>query len=159
MPIAHLTGGGNYFEDFTPGDVLRHARGKTIGEIENVQITNMVMNTASAHFDVAAAKEMGFPGRIVFGGVTIAMVIGLAAQDTAENALQELGMDKIRLNTPVFHGDTLTAFTEVLEADPGDRDDCGRVRFRHWGVNQDGQVVMEAERTVLIKKRAYWAGK
>lgn len=159
MSIAHLTGDGNYFEDFTPGDVLRHARGKTVGEIDNVLITNMVMNTASAHFDVEAAKEMGFAERIVFGGVTIALVIGLAAEDTAENALEELGMDKIRLKNPVFHGDTLTAYTEVLEIDPGSREDAGVVRFRHWGVNQDGTVVMEAERTARIKKRAYWASK
>ncbi len=159
MSIAHLTGDSNYFEDFTPGDVLRHARGKTVGEIDNVLITNLVMNTASAHFDVVAAKEMGFPERISFGGVNISIVIGLAAEDTAENALQELGMDNIRLKNPVFHGDTLMAYTEVLDVDPGTREDAGVVRFRHWGVNQDDKVVVEAERTALIKKRAYWAGK
>ena len=159
MAMEHLTGDGNYFEDFTPGDVMHHVRGKTVGEIDNVMITNLVMNTASAHFDVEAAKEMGFPERISFGGVNISLVIGLAAEDTAENALEELGMDKISLKNPVFHGDTLTAYTEVLDVNQGDRDDAGVVRFRHWGVNQNGKVVMEAERTALIKKRAFWAGK
>jgi len=157
--MEHLTGDSNYFEDFTVGDVMAHARGKTVGEIDNVMITNMVMNTASAHFDEEEAKKMGFPERISFGGVNIALVIGMAAQDTAENALEELGMDKIRLKNPVFHGDTLMAYSEVLETDAGDREDAGVVRFRHWGINQDDKVVMEAERTALIKKRAYWSNK
>jgi acyl dehydratase len=159
MSMEHLTGDGNYFEDFIPGDVMQHARGKTVGEIDNVMITNMVMNTASAHFDVVEAQKMGFPERISFGGVNISIVIGLAAQDTTENALEELSMDNIRLKNPVFHGDTLMAYSEVLDVDAGDREDAGIVRFRHWGINQDGKVVMEAERTALIKKRAYWATK
>jgi acyl dehydratase len=64
-------------------------------------------------------------------------------------------MDKIRLKAPVFHGDTLYAFTEVLETADADRPDAGIVRFRHWGVNQDDKVVFEGERTVLIKRRSH----
>jgi acyl dehydratase len=58
----------------------------------------------------------------------------------------------------VHHGDTLYAFTEVLAVDDADRDDAGLVRFRHWGANQDGTVVCEAERTVLVKRRSHWGG-
>jgi itaconyl-CoA hydratase len=82
------------------------------------------------------------------------MVIGLAMQDTGENALCELGLDKIRLKAPVFHGDTLYAFTEVLATNAADQDDAGIVTFRHWGVNQDNAVVFEGERRALIKRRS-----
>ena len=58
-------------------------------------------------------------------------------------------MDKIRLLSPVFHGDTLYAYTEVLEKSEGDRTDAGVVRFRHYGVNQDDNLCVDAERTVL----------
>ncbi len=52
MPEPHsLTGRDNYFEDFNRGDVFEHARGKTVGEIDNVLITNLVMNTAQGHFN------------------------------------------------------------------------------------------------------------
>jgi itaconyl-CoA hydratase len=150
-----LTGRTNFFEDFRAGDVYRHARGKTVTEMDNVLITNMVMNTAEGHFneDLMRRQDGIFKQRVVFGGITIAMVIGLASQDTAENALAELGMDRIRLKAPVFHGDTLYAFTEVLETADADRPDAGIVRFRHWGVNQDDKVVFEGERTVLVKRR------
>jgi len=156
-----LTGANNYFEDFVVGDVMRHARGKTMCEQDNVGITLMVLNTAEAHFneDIMQRSAMdgrGWTHRLQFGGVTIAMVIGLAMQDTGENALAELSLDKIRLKSPVFHGDTLYAFTEVLAKDDTEQADAGIVTFRHWGVNQKDAVVFEGERRVLVKRRSHY---
>ena len=150
----HLTGKDNYFEDFAPGQAFRHARGKTVGATENVLLTHLVMNTADGHFNEAKMAPVG--GVISFGGVNFSIVIGLAAQDTAENALEEVGLDKIRLKAPVHHGDTLHAISEVLEVtDEGDPR-AGLIRFRHTGINQKGVVVAELERLVRIKKRAHW---
>ena len=153
-----LTGTHNYFEDFEPGQVMRHARGKTMCEQDNVGITLQVLNTAEGHFneDLMQKSPMGQSGwnsRIQFGGVTISMIVGLAMQDTGENALAELALDRIRLKAPVFHGDTLYAYSEVLETRDSEREDAGIVTFRHYGVNQKDQVVFEGERTVLIRKR------
>ena len=153
-----LTGDSNYFEDFEPGAVMRHARGKTMCEQDNVGITLQVLNTAEGHFneDLMQKNAMGRKGwnaRLQFGGVTIAMVIGLAMQDTGENAIAEIGLDKIRLRAPVFHGDTLYAYSEVLEKRQGDQPDAGIVVFKHYGVNQKDQVVFEGERTLLVKKK------
>ena len=155
-----LTGSNNYFESFATGQVFRHARGKTMCEQDNVGITLQVLNTAEAHFneDVMqknAMQRQGWNQRVQFGGVTIAMVVGMAMQDTGENAVKELGLDRIRLKTPVFHGDTLYAYTEVLATDDGDLDDAGIVTFKHYGVNQKDQVVFEGERRVLIKRRTH----
>ncbi|MEZ5559913.1 MAG: MaoC family dehydratase [Pseudomonadales bacterium] len=161
-PSPSLTGSSNYFEDFTPGQLFQHARGKTMCEQDNVGITLQVLNTAEGHFneDRMQKNAMGREGwnsRLQFGGVTISMVVGLAMQDTGENALAELGLDKIRLKAPVFHGDTLYAFTEVLETADADREDAGVVRFRHIGINQKDQIVFEGERRVLIKRRSHYA--
>lgn len=156
-PISSLTGKDNYFEDFVVGAQYEHARGKTVTEMDGVLITNMVMNTAQGHFneDQMAKGPMG--QRIVFGGVTASMVVGLAMQDTGEQALAELGMTGIRFRVSVHHGDTLYAFSEVLETRDSDQDDAGIVRFAHRGLNQEGRVVFEGERTVLIKRRSHWA--
>lgn len=155
--LAALTGADNYFEDFAVGQVFRHARGKTVEAIDNVQITNLVMNTAEAHFNEHAAQAIPmFKTRIVYGGVTIALVLGLAAQDTAEQALAEIGMDKIRLRAPVRHGDTLYAYSEVLEVKDANRADAGEVLFKHYGVNQEDKTVFEGERRVLLKRRSHW---
>lgn len=149
----------NYFEDFQTGDILRHARGKTITEMDNVLITNLVMNTAAGHFDEHMMKDRMFKQRIVFGGITIAMIIGLASQDTAENAVAELSLDNIRLPHPVFHGDTLYAYTRIMEKSEADRGDCGIVCFHHWGVNQDDKFVFEGDRRALIKRRSHWGSR
>jgi len=156
-----LTGSNNYFEDFQVGQVLKHARGKTMCEQDNVGITLQVLNTAEGHFneDIMQKNAMGRSGwntRLQFGGVTIAMVIGLAMQDTGENALRELALDKIRLKSPVFHGDTLYAYTEVLRKEDSDREDAGVVTFKHYGVNQKDEVVFEGERQVLIKRKSHF---
>jgi itaconyl-CoA hydratase len=63
-------------------------------------------------------------------------------------------MDKIRLKAPVHHGDTLYAFTEVLDKSDGDRADAGVIRFKHFGINQHDKLVYEGERTVLMKRRS-----
>jgi itaconyl-CoA hydratase len=121
------------------------------------------MNTAHAHFNEHAMKGTPFGQRLVFGLVTGSIVIGLATQDTVENAIAEVGLDKMRFTAPVFHGDTLYAYTEVLGREESERKDAGIVRFRHWGVKvgpeeegrrkEEGVVVFEAERTVLVKRR------
>jgi acyl dehydratase len=154
-PVDRLTA-GRYFEDFEVGERMRHARGTTIGEVENQLVTKLVMNTADAHYNEDRMKGTPFGRRLVFGLVTGSIVIGLATQDTAENAIAELRLDKLRFRAPVFHGDTLTAYTEVLAKRDADREDVGVVRFKHWGAKQDGTIVFEGEREVLIKRRGHW---
>jgi acyl dehydratase len=156
MDTESLTGANNYFEDFQPGMAIKHARGKTITPLENVLITNMVMNSAQGHFNEDLMTKSGFPGVIVYGGVNFSMVLGLASQDCCENALQELGLDNVRLSKPVLHGDTIYAYSEVLEAGPSDREDAGIVLFRHYGYNQRDEQIAQVDRRVLLKRRSHW---
>lgn len=149
---GHITGYDNYFEDFAVGQRFRHARGKTVTDLENVLITNMVMNTADAHFNEDGMKDHPIGQRIVFGGVTASIVIGLASQDSSDNAIAENGFENMKLLTPVVHGDTLYAYTEVRDlSDTGP--DSGTVVFHHWGVNQRGEVVIEVDRSVEVRRR------
>lgn len=158
-PISALTGPDTFFEDYPPGRRIRHARAATIGEVEGSFLAKLVGNTAQAHWNehYLADSPLG-SGRVVFGLLTASVTIGLASQDTAENALAEVGLDNLRFRAPVHHGDTIRAYTEVLSAGPApDRDDAGLVTFRHWGVTHDDRLVFEGERTVLIKRRSHWA--
>ena len=156
MKLTPLTGSDNYFENFEVGAVYRHVRGKTVEPLENVLFTNLVMNTAAGHFDEHVMRTHPAKKRVVYGGVTIGIVIGLATQDTGENAIRELGLDGIRLTHSVFHGDTLYALSEVLEKKDSDRDDAGEVLFRHYGINQNDAMVFQGDRRVLIKKWRAW---
>lgn len=155
-----LTGDGNWFEDFEVGQRMRHARSATIDEVENNFISKQVMNTAEGHWNEEFMKGSSLgDGRLVFGLITGSMTVGLTSQDTAENALAELGLTAVRFKKPVHHGDTITAYTEVLATEPSDQDDAGVVRFQHWGRNQHGDVVCELQRSVLVKRKAHWSDK
>lgn len=148
-----LTETYNLFEDFAVGDVIRHPRGKTVTDVDGEFIANLVMNTSHGHFNEHAMLSSEFGSRLLFGGITASLVVGLASQDTSENAIEELTVDEVNLPVPVRHGDSLYAFTRVLEVRP-ESDTTGVVRFEHFGVNQDDAIVCRVIRTVRLPRRA-----
>jgi len=152
----------NYFEDFQVGDTYIHGRGRTVTEMDNVMFTHLAMNTAEPHFNedmmanLPSLNKFGST-RVVVGTFSISLIMGLAAEDCCENALAELGLDKMRLPSPVFHGDTIYAESEVIgKEENGDNPHAGIVHFRVIGRNQNDERVFEGERKVLIKKREYY---
>ena len=142
-----------YFEDFTIGEAFDHPRGKTVSEVDGVLLTNLVMNTAQSHFNEDFMSRSSFGTRLVFGGVTAAVVIGLAMEDTGGSALAELGIDRVRFLAPVHYGDTLYALSEVLTKQDTPGEPTGEVVFGHYGVNQAGLAVFQGERRALFRKR------
>ncbi len=120
---AGLTGPNTYFEDFTPGDIIVHANGRTITE-EHMALTYLVGNSHPLHFDRVyssglSGKMSGEP--IVYGGLVFAWLDGLASRDVSENAVWELGFTEGYHTQPAFAGDTVGALTRILavEEAPG----------------------------------------
>jgi acyl dehydratase len=142
-----------FFEDFEVGDRMRHARGRTVVDADLAFMTLLVMNTAQGHFNEHSMEGTGFGQRIGFGGLTLSLVVGLTAHDTAAQAVAEIGLDDVRLPAPVRCGDTIYAATEVLEMHLCESGEAGIVGFRHWGFNQRDEIVCDALRTVLIRTR------
>lgn len=147
---------GRYFEDLTPGTVLRHSLGRTITEMDNVLFSALTMNSQPLHLNEDYCRRQSeFGRRIVNGIFTLGLAVGITVPDLTEGTLvANLGYDNVRHPYPLFHGDTLYVETEVVEARPSrSRPDQGIVRFRHVGRNQDGVVVLEFERTALMHRR------
>jgi itaconyl-CoA hydratase len=146
---------GRVFEDFAVGDVYEHPLGRTIGQADNVWLTLLTLNSNPIHFDAALAARTEFGRPLVDSTITLALVTGLSVSDLSQNAIN-LGWDKVRLPHPVFEGDTLYASSEVLEARPSrSRAHMGIVRVCTTGVNQDGAVVIEFERTIMVYRRGH----
>ncbi len=60
----------------------------------------------------------------------------------------------MRLPHPVFEGDTIYARSEVIDKrESKSRPHMGIVRVKTTGLNQDGAVVIEFVRTILVYKR------
>lgn len=159
--MKDLTSADNYFEDFQVGDRYEHVRGRTVDNYDNYLITHTTMNTAQGHFNLDFMKDIHggwFTERLVMGGATTSIVVGLTSEDMSENAFLDLAITDLKLKSPVYQGDTLYATSEVLEiADSIERPDAGIVRYRFTGRKADGTEVVSGIRTILVKRRSYWA--
>lgn len=146
---------GRFFEDFQVGDVYRSRLGRTITDTDNMFFTLLSNNTNQIHFNVEYARQTGFDRLLVNSIVTLAVVAGLGVVDVSENGFA-LGWDQITLPNPVFAGDTLYAEQRVVEVrESKSRPKQGIVKVRTFGVKQDGTVVIDYTRSVMVWKRAH----
>ena len=146
---------GKFFDDLEPGARFRHAAGRTVCEADNVLFCALTMNTQPLHLNEDFASKTQFGKRIVNGIFTMGLVVGLTVAELTEGTIvANLAYDKVVHPAPVFHGDTIYVETEVLEKKPSSsKPDRGVVRLLHRGLNQDGKVVVEIERSVMFLKR------
>src|SRR5580693_1592499 len=146
---------GRYFEDFEVGDVYRSRLGRTITDTDNIWFSLLSNNTNQIHFNTEYARQTGFEKLLVNSVLTLAVVAGLGVTDVSENGFA-LGWDNITLPNPVFAGDTLYAEQTVVEVRPSrSRPQQGIVKVRTLGVKQDGTVVIDYVRSIMVWKRAH----
>jgi itaconyl-CoA hydratase len=144
---------GRFFEDFNVGDVYRSRLGRTITEADNIQFTLLTNNTNQIHFNTHYASRTEFRRPLVNSAMTLSVIAGLGVADISENGFA-LGWDYIKLPNPVFPGDTLYSESEVISArESRSRPEQGVVKVRTRGVNQDGVIVIEYERSVMVWKK------
>ena len=146
---------GRYYEELEVGAVLKHSLGRTVTETDNVLFSTLTMNTQPLHLNEDFARKTQFGQRIVNGILTFGIAVGLTVGDLTEGTLVgNLSYESIKHPQPVYHGDTLYVETEVLsKRESKSKPDRGIVRFRHLVRNQDGTLVIDFERTVLMLKR------
>jgi itaconyl-CoA hydratase len=144
---------GRFFEDFSVGDVYRSRLGRTITDTDNTHFTLLTNNTNQIHFNADYASRTEFKRPLVNSALTLSVVAGLAVTDVSENGFA-LGWDYIKLPNPVYGGDTLYADTEVISVrESKSRPSQGIVKVRTRGINQDGKIVIEYERSVMVWRR------
>jgi len=143
------------YEDFEVGKVLRHPLGRTVTATDNTWFTLLTVNSNPIHFDRHYAAQTEFGQPLVNSTLTLAIVTGLSVSEVSQNAVN-LGWDEVRMPAPVFEGDTIYAETEILsKRESKSRPHMGIVEIRTSGFKQDGTVVMQFRRTVLVYKRGH----
>src|SRR6202048_1885334 len=146
---------GRFFEDFQVGDVYRSRLGRHTTETDNIHCTMSTNNTNQIHFNADYASRTEFKRPLVNSALTLAVVAGLGVSDLSENGFA-LGWDYMKLPTPVFPGDTLYSVAEVISVrESKSRPAQGVVKVRTRGLNQDGVVVIEYERSIMVWKKAH----
>ncbi|MPZ92293.1 MAG: MaoC family dehydratase [Actinobacteria bacterium] len=146
---------GRYYEDFEVGDIYRFALGRTITQADNVWFTLLTMNTNQLHFNSHYAAKTEFGKPLVNSGFTLALVLGMSVGDVSQNAMANLGWDHIRLDHPVFVGDTLHVESLVLEKRESEsRPNIGIVKVKTRGLNQHGKECVSFTRSIMVYKRS-----
>lgn len=146
---------GLYYEEFIPGTVIEHATRRTITEADNILFCSITHNLAPLHLDEEYAKQTIYGQRLVNSLLILGLVTGITVSDTTQGTtLGNLGFDETRFPKPVFHGDTIRVRTEIVDKrESKSRTDSGIVFFRHLGINQRDEVVVDCRRAGLMLKR------
>jgi 2-methylfumaryl-CoA hydratase len=121
---------GGLWDEYKAGERLDHPDAMTIEESDHVQATRLYHNTAQVHFDQVAMASSRFGKRLVYGGHVISLAMALS-QNGLGTALRIAAWNGGAHVAPTFAGDTLRAFTEVVErAEVPGRRDVGALRLR-----------------------------
>jgi 2-methylfumaryl-CoA hydratase len=169
-----VTGGRAYWEDYDQGERILHPQGLTIEDAEHQMATRLYQNNARVHFNDVLQRSSRLGKRIIYGGHIISLAHSIS-YDGLENVIRILGFNAGAHANPTVAGDTLFAWTEVLESIDLGRPDCGALRLRLVGVkntdpssedvplritdeatgkqNYNPNVVLDLDYTVLIPRR------
>jgi acyl dehydratase len=145
---------GRYLEEFEVGAVYKHWPAKTITESEDHLFCLLTMNHHPLHInDVYAAKSQ--QGRnVVAGPYVYSLIFGMSVADVSGKAIANLATEELSHPAPVFHGDTLFVESEVLEKkESRSKPDRGTVKVHTRAFNQDGVLVAEFKRIVLVPRK------
>ena len=121
-----LAGEPHRWGDYALGEVIDHVDGVTIEEAEHMLATRLWQNTAKVHFD-ATNREDG--KRLIYGGHVISMARALSFNGLA-NAQMIVGLNAGAHANPCFAGDTIRAWSEVLDKAETSAPGVGAIRLR-----------------------------
>jgi 2-methylfumaryl-CoA hydratase len=125
-----LAGSPHCWGDYAVGEKIDHVDGMTVEEAEHQMATRLFQNTAKVHFNQFTEGQGRLGRRLVYGGHVISLARALSFNGLA-NAFHIAAINGGRHVAPLFAGDTVFAWSEILESDsmPG-RDDVGALRLR-----------------------------
>ncbi|RJL04005.1 MaoC family dehydratase [Paracoccus siganidrum] len=121
-----LAGEPHRWGDYAVGERIDHIDGVTIEEAEHMLATRLWQNTAKVHFD-ATNREDG--KRLIYGGHVISMARALSFNGLA-NAQLIVALNGGAHANPCFAGDTVRAWSEVLDKAETGAPGVGAIRLR-----------------------------
>jgi acyl dehydratase len=145
---------GRFLEEFEVGAVYKHWPAKTVTEAEDHLFCLLTMNHHPLHINdvYAAASQQG--RNVVVGPFVYSLALGMSVSDVSGKAIANLATEDLSHPAPVFHGDTLFVESEVLEKrESQSKPDRGTVKVHTRVYNQDGTLVAEFKRVVLVPRK------
>lgn len=165
---TNASGGKFFFEDYEKGERLNHPEGITIDNSDHTLATKLYQNNAKVHFNDHMMKSTPMGERLMYGGIVISMARAISFNGL-QNAQWMYAINSGAHANPTYAGDTIYAYTEVLDTIDHKRDDIGLLRLRTIALKnqksdeiespkgEDGKylknVVLDLDYTVIIPKK------
>jgi acyl dehydratase len=145
---------GRYLEEFEVGDVYKHWPAKTVTEADDHLFCLLTMNHHPLHINDLYASQSQQGRNVVVGPLVYSLALGMSVGDVSGKAIANLATEELTHPAPVFHGDTLFCESEVLDVRPSkSKDDRGVVKVHTRVYKQDGTLVAEFKRAVLVPRK------
>jgi len=162
------TGGEYFWEDYEVGERLNHIEGITIDDSDHTLATKLYQNNAKVHFNDHMMQSTPMKQRLMYGGHVISIARSISFNGL-QNAQWIYSINSGAHSNPTYAGDTIYAYSEVVEKIECDRDDIALLRLRTIGLKnmtpvevvspkgEDGKylpnVVLDLDYTVVIPKK------
>lgn len=121
-----LAGSNHLWDDYAIGEKIDHVDGVTLEEAEHMMATRLWQNTAKVHFSTMARPD---GKRLIYGGHIISLARAMSFNGLA-NAQVIAGINGGSHTAPCFAGDTVHAWSEVLDRAETDEPSIGALRLR-----------------------------
>src|SRR3954469_9354049 len=145
---------GRYLEEFEEGAVYKHWPAKTVTEADDHLFCLLTMNHHPLHINDVYAAQSQQGRNVVVGPYVYSLALGMSVSDISGKAIANLATEELSHPAPVFHGDTLFVESEVLEKrESRSKPDRGTVKVHTRVFNQDGTLVAEFKRLVLVPRK------
>ena len=131
-----LAGEPHRLGDYTVGERIDHVDAVTIEEAEHMLATRLWQNTAKVHFD---ATLRGDGRRLIYGGHVISLARALSFNGLA-NAQLVVAINGGSHANPCFAGDTVCAWSEVLDKADTAAPGVGALRLRLVAAKAGGEA-------------------
>jgi 2-methylfumaryl-CoA hydratase len=133
--------------------VFEHPRGYTFDTTNMLDFARTYMQANPLYLNAQYARAHGFTDLPASPQMVFNVTLSLGVQNDSEKAIANLGYYQVQFIRAVYPGDTLRAFTKVLERKDRGPDKPGITRIRTVSVNQNDEVVLQYERKIMVAWR------
>jgi len=144
---------GRYLDEFVPGQVFVQPRGYTFERGPMLNFARAFMQCNPLYLNLEYAKAHGFPDLPASPQMVFNVTLSLGVHNDSEKAIANLGYYNVQFLRPVYPGDTLRSYTQVVDRKARGEDKPGIVLIRTLSVNQHHQVVLQYERKIMVGYR------
>lgn len=143
---------GNFFEDFSIGQILKHGVPRTITESDATLYLALTGSRYALYCAETIAHACGFDKTPLDNFLVFHIAFGKTVNDVSLNAVANLGYADVQFHQACFAGETLTVASEVIGLKENSNGKTGVVYVHSTATNQKNQYVLEWKRWVMVKK-------